>query len=77
MLKLNLIHTVAFSGIVLFMGYGLRRLVRPLEQLNIPAPAELLLNRSTLILLKSALLVQLCPQSRLLRAAKAMGSLWG
>ncbi len=38
MLKLNLIHTVAFSGVVLFMGYGLRRLVRPLERLNIPAP---------------------------------------
>ena len=38
MLKLNLIHTVAFAGIVLFMGYGLRRLVRPLERLNIPAP---------------------------------------
>jgi len=37
-LKLNLIHTVAFSGIVLFMGYGLRRLVRPLERFNIPAP---------------------------------------
>jgi glutamate:Na+ symporter, ESS family len=37
-LKLNLIHTVAFSGIVLFMGYGLRRLLRPLERFNIPAP---------------------------------------
>lgn len=32
MLKLNLIHTVAFSGIVLFIGYGLRRLIRPLER---------------------------------------------
>jgi ESS family glutamate:Na+ symporter len=38
LLKLNLIHTVAFSGIVLFIGYGLRRFVRPLERLNIPAP---------------------------------------
>ncbi|MBP1766344.1 MAG: gltS [Candidatus Aminicenantes bacterium] len=38
MLKLNLIHTVAFSGIVLFIGYGLRRLIRPLERVNIPAP---------------------------------------
>jgi ESS family glutamate:Na+ symporter len=38
MLKLNLIHTVAFSGIVLFIGYWLRRVVRPLETLNIPAP---------------------------------------
>ena len=38
MLKLNLIHTVAFSGLVLFIGYGLRRLIRPLERVNIPAP---------------------------------------
>ena len=38
MLKLNLIHTVAFSGLVLFVGYGLRRLIRPLERVNIPAP---------------------------------------
>jgi Na+/glutamate symporter len=38
MLKLNLIHTGAFSGIVLFIGYGLGRVVRPLESLNIPAP---------------------------------------
>jgi len=37
-LKLNLIHTVAFSGIVLFIGYGLRRLIRSLERVNIPAP---------------------------------------
>jgi len=37
-LKLNLIHTVAFSGLVLFVGYGLRRLIRPLERVNIPAP---------------------------------------
>jgi ESS family glutamate:Na+ symporter len=38
LLKLNLIHTVAFSGLVLFVGYGLRRLIRPLERVNIPAP---------------------------------------
>ena len=38
MLKLNLIHTVAFSGLVLFVGYGLRRLIHPLERVNIPAP---------------------------------------
>jgi ESS family glutamate:Na+ symporter len=37
-LKLNLIHTVAFSGLVLFIGYGFRRLIRPLERVNIPAP---------------------------------------
>jgi ESS family glutamate:Na+ symporter len=38
LLKLNLIHTVAFSGIVLFVGYGLRRLIPPLARYNIPAP---------------------------------------
>ena len=31
MLKLNLVHAVAFSGVVLFAGYGLRKfLVVPL-----------------------------------------------
>lgn len=38
LLKLNLIHTVAFSGIALFAGYGLRRLIPPLARYNIPAP---------------------------------------
>ena len=38
MIKLDLIHTVAFAGIVLFLGYGLRRLVKPLARYNIPAP---------------------------------------
>lgn len=38
MLKLNLIHTVSFAGIVLFMGYGLRRYIRVLSRFNIPAP---------------------------------------
>jgi ESS family glutamate:Na+ symporter len=37
-LKLNLIHTVAFAGVVLFIGYGLRRLIRPLARYNLPAP---------------------------------------
>ncbi|HEU0013175.1 MAG TPA: sodium/glutamate symporter [Longimicrobium sp.] len=38
MLKLDLIHTVAFAGVVLFLGYGIRRLVPPLARYNIPAP---------------------------------------
>jgi ESS family glutamate:Na+ symporter len=38
MLQLDLIHTVAFAGVVLFVGYGLRRVVGPLARYNIPAP---------------------------------------
>jgi ESS family glutamate:Na+ symporter len=38
LLKLDLIQTVAFAGLVLFAGYGLRRLIKPLERFNIPAP---------------------------------------
>jgi ESS family glutamate:Na+ symporter len=38
MLKLNLIHTLAFTGIILFLGYGVRRAVKPLSRYNIPAP---------------------------------------
>jgi Na+/glutamate symporter len=38
-LKLNLVHTVAFSGIVRFAGYGLRKFIKPLARYNIPAPA--------------------------------------
>ena len=38
MLKLDLIQTVAFAGVVLFAGYGLRRSIKPLDRLNIPAP---------------------------------------
>jgi ESS family glutamate:Na+ symporter len=38
MLELDLIHTVAFAGVVLFAGYGVRRLVGPLARYNIPAP---------------------------------------
>jgi len=36
--KLNFVHTLAFSGIVLFIGYWLRRLIPPLARYNIPAP---------------------------------------
>ena len=37
-MKLDLIQTVAFAGVVLFLGYGIRRLVPPLARYNIPAP---------------------------------------
>jgi ESS family glutamate:Na+ symporter len=37
-LKLDLIQTVAFAGLVLFLGYGLRRWIKPLDRFNIPAP---------------------------------------
>ncbi len=37
MLELDLIHTLAFGGVVLMLGYGLRRLVPPLARVNIPA----------------------------------------
>lgn len=38
MLKLDLIHTLAFGGVMLFIGYGIRRLIKPLARYNIPAP---------------------------------------
>lgn len=38
MLKLDLIHTLAFAGIVLYCGYGVRRMVPVLARYNIPAP---------------------------------------
>jgi ESS family glutamate:Na+ symporter len=38
MINLNLIHTVAFAGVILFMGYGLCRWIKPLSRYNIPAP---------------------------------------
>jgi ESS family glutamate:Na+ symporter len=38
MLSLDLIHTLAFAGVVLFIGYGLCRWIRPLSRYNIPAP---------------------------------------
>ena len=37
-IKLDLIQTVAFAGLMLFMGYALRRLIPPLARVNIPAP---------------------------------------
>ena len=38
MLHLNLIDTVAFAGIILFVGYWLCRWIKPLSRYNIPAP---------------------------------------
>ena len=38
MLELDLIQTVAFAGVVLFAGYGVRRAVPPLARNNVPAP---------------------------------------
>ena len=37
-LKLDFIQTVAFAGIILFFGYGVRRAAPPLARVNIPAP---------------------------------------
>jgi glutamate:Na+ symporter, ESS family len=38
MITLDLVQTLAFAGVVLFAGYGIRRLVPPLTRYNIPAP---------------------------------------
>jgi ESS family glutamate:Na+ symporter len=38
MLKLDLIHTLAFGGVVLFLGYVIRRAVPVLGRYNLPAP---------------------------------------
>lgn len=38
MLTLDLIQTVAFAGLVLFGGYGIRRLVPAFSRYNLPAP---------------------------------------
>ena len=38
MLTLDQIQTVALAGLVLFVGYGIRRLIPFLVQYNIPAP---------------------------------------
>jgi glutamate:Na+ symporter, ESS family len=37
-LKLDLVQTVACAGLILFAGYGLKKLVPPLARYNIPAP---------------------------------------
>jgi glutamate:Na+ symporter, ESS family len=38
LLTLDLLQTVAFAGIILFVGYGVRKLIPPLARVNIPAP---------------------------------------
>ena len=37
-MKLDFIQTVAFAGLILFVGYGLKRLIPALARYNIPAP---------------------------------------
>jgi ESS family glutamate:Na+ symporter len=37
-MTLDLIQTVAFAGLALFLGYGLRWAIPPLARLNVPAP---------------------------------------
>lgn len=37
-IALDLVQTVAFAGLILFLGYGLRRFVPVLGRVNIPAP---------------------------------------
>ncbi len=37
-MKLDLVQTVAFAGLILFVGYGLKRLIPALARYNIPAP---------------------------------------
>ena len=37
MFKLDLVQTVTFAGLVLFLGYQIRRLIPPLARYNIPA----------------------------------------
>ena len=37
-MSLDLIQTVALAGVVLFVGYYIRRIITPLAIYNIPAP---------------------------------------
>ena len=38
MLSLDQINTVAFGGVVLFLGHGIRRVIPVLARYNVPAP---------------------------------------
>ena len=38
MFNLDFINTVAFGGVVLFVGYAIRRLLPWLARYNVPAP---------------------------------------
>jgi ESS family glutamate:Na+ symporter len=37
-MRLDLVQTVAFAGLILFLGYGLKRVIPALARYNIPAP---------------------------------------
>ena len=37
-IALDLVQTVAFAGVILFVGYGIRRMIPALGKVNIPAP---------------------------------------
>ena len=37
-ITLDFVQTVAFAGVILLLGYGIRRVVPPLARVNIPAP---------------------------------------
>lgn len=51
LIVLDLVQTLAFAGVVLFVGYGIKRLVPPLARYNIPAPVVggLLVSTATLV----------------------------
>jgi glutamate:Na+ symporter, ESS family len=38
MFSLDMIQTLAFAGLVVFLGYGLRKIIPPLARYNLPAP---------------------------------------
>lgn len=38
MITLDMINTLALSGLVVILGYGIRKFIPPLERVNIPAP---------------------------------------
>ena len=38
MFALDMIQTLAFAGLVIFLGYGLRKLIPLLARYNLPAP---------------------------------------
>ncbi len=38
MFRLDLIQTLALSGLLIFSGYGLRHIIKPFDRFNIPAP---------------------------------------
>ena len=59
MLKLDLIQTVAFAGLALFVGHGVRKVVPPLTRNNVPAPVVGGLLVALAILIARSMSVQL------------------